>query len=129
MTQHASPGAATSRRTVTMAAAAFLAVAAPTHAQQASRPPQAQAWIDVATFSGMSLPAGVDGGAPSPMALLGGLFGGSGKNSFGRTQAGAAGRWVDVTLYARDNPQLEQDRKSTRLNSSHEWISRMPSSA
>ena len=23
----------------------------------------------------------------------------------------------------------EQDRKSTRLNSSHEWISRMPSSA
>ena len=25
--------------------------------------------------------------------------------------------------------QLETDRKSTRLNSSHEWISRMPSSA
>ena len=24
---------------------------------------------------------------------------------------------------------LETDRKSTRLNSSHEWISRMPSSA
>ena len=24
---------------------------------------------------------------------------------------------------------LNQDRKSTRLNSSHEWISRMPSSA
>ena len=24
---------------------------------------------------------------------------------------------------------VEQDRKSTRLNSSHEWISRMPSSA
>ena len=24
---------------------------------------------------------------------------------------------------------LDQDRKSTRLNSSHEWISRMPSSA
>ena len=24
---------------------------------------------------------------------------------------------------------IEQDRKSTRLNSSHEWISRMPSSA
>src|ERR1044071_9035778 len=25
--------------------------------------------------------------------------------------------------------QQDQDRKSTRLNSSHEWISRMPSSA
>src|ERR1044071_9822969 len=25
--------------------------------------------------------------------------------------------------------QFQQDRKSTRLNSSHEWISRMPSSA
>ena len=24
---------------------------------------------------------------------------------------------------------MERDRKSTRLNSSHEWISRMPSSA
>ena len=24
---------------------------------------------------------------------------------------------------------LDEDRKSTRLNSSHEWISRMPSSA
>ena len=27
------------------------------------------------------------------------------------------------------NPLLMVDRKSTRLNSSHEWISRMPSSA
>ena len=31
---------------------------------------------------------------------------------------------ADVTL-----PQFLEDRKSTRLNSSHEWISRMPSSA
>jgi trimethylamine--corrinoid protein Co-methyltransferase len=28
-----------------------------------------------------------------------------------------------------DGPMIEGDRKSTRLNSSHEWISRMPSSA
>ena len=28
-----------------------------------------------------------------------------------------------------DDAQPETDRKSTRLNSSHEWISRMPSSA
>ena len=26
-------------------------------------------------------------------------------------------------------PNVKKDRKSTRLNSSHEWISRMPSSA
>ena len=30
---------------------------------------------------------------------------------------------------ADKNEALEEDRKSTRLNSSHEWISRMPSSA
>ena len=28
-----------------------------------------------------------------------------------------------------DRTYIEPDRKSTRLNSSHEWISRMPSSA
>ena len=28
-----------------------------------------------------------------------------------------------------DLKQADKDRKSTRLNSSHEWISRMPSSA
>ena len=35
-----------------------------------------------------------------------------------------ANDFVNLTLAA---PEL--DRKSTRLNSSHEWISRMPSSA
>ena len=38
-----------------------------------------------------------------------------------RRAAGAARRWRQL--------QRRQDRKSTRLNSSHEWISRMPSSA
>ena len=33
-----------------------------------------------------------------------------------------------LTLLCRDLSELA-DRKSTRLNSSHEWISRMPSSA
>ena len=33
-------------------------------------------------------------------------------------------RWPTATL-----PYYKEDRKSTRLNSSHEWISRMPSSA
>ena len=32
-----------------------------------------------------------------------------------------------VVVFDRKEPTL--DRKSTRLNSSHEWISRMPSSA
>ena len=31
--------------------------------------------------------------------------------------------------YVPQEPQFDPDRKSTRLNSSHEWISRMPSSA
>ena len=32
-------------------------------------------------------------------------------------------------LMKLSNTGSEEDRKSTRLNSSHEWISRMPSSA
>ena len=31
--------------------------------------------------------------------------------------------------YDARNGIIDRDRKSTRLNSSHEWISRMPSSA
>ena len=34
-----------------------------------------------------------------------------------------------IILDEAQNATPEQDRKSTRLNSSHEWISRMPSSA
>ena len=34
-----------------------------------------------------------------------------------------------IALSMRSNPVIGPDRKSTRLNSSHEWISRMPSSA
>ena len=36
---------------------------------------------------------------------------------------------VDVVLGVMPAPVPWSDRKSTRLNSSHEWISRMPSSA
>ena len=45
------------------------------------------------------------------------------------------GECVSLTLAMRDSGEvldwrdLPGDRKSTRLNSSHEWISRMPSSA
>ncbi len=80
------------------------------------KPPQAQAWIDVATFSGMGMPmGGMSGAGANPMAALGGLFGGSGagaKNTFGQTQSAAAGRWVDVTLSTRNNPSLAEAQQA-----------------
>ena len=42
--------------------------------------------------------------------------------------AGKRAYWIASTLEP-DEAADERDRKSTRLNSSHEWISRMPSSA
>jgi len=76
---------------------------------QVVRPPLAQAWMDVATFTGMGLP-GMGGTGASPLAMIGSLFGGgqSGKNSFGMTQTGSAGRWVDVTLSTSRNPALSE---------------------
>lgn len=75
-----------------------------------AEPPQAQAWIDVATYSGFGMPGGMAGtGGGSPLSMLGGMFGGGGQtNQFGHTQTGSAGRWVDVTLYARANPTLAE---------------------
>lgn len=79
------------------------------------KPPQAQAWIDVATYSGMGMP-GMGAAGGNPMSALGGLFGGGGagaaKNSFGQTQTGAAGRWVDVTLMTRANPSLAEAQQA-----------------
>jgi len=85
--------------------------------QQVVKPPQAQAWIDLATFSGMGMPGGMGaGGGGNPMAALGGLFGGGSKrdeaNRFGQTQGMAAGRWMDVTLYSRANPKLAEAQQS-----------------
>ncbi len=80
------------------------------------KPPQAQAWIDVATFSGLGMPmGGMAGAAGGPMSALGGLFGGgsaSARNTFGQTQGGAPGRWVDVTLYSRNNPALAEAQQA-----------------
>ena len=39
------------------------------------------------------------------------------------------GKIEDLEVINGEGYQLTTDRKSTRLNSSHEWISRMPSSA
>ena len=60
------------------------------------------------------------GAAASPMAALAGLFGGGGtggaKNTFGNTQSAAmatsGGRWVDVTLFSRNNPALAEAQQS-----------------
>jgi hypothetical protein len=95
-----------------LTALAIAAVAA--HAQpQQVRPPQAQAWIDVATFSGFGMPGmtgGPGGPGGNPMAALGGMFGGGGqsRNAFGHTQTGQPGRWVDVTLSSRTTPSLAE---------------------
>jgi hypothetical protein len=97
-------------KTIALTTLAAVSLAASAQ-QQVVKPPQAQAWIDVATFSGMGMPAMGGPGGGNPMASLGGLFGGGGsggKVSFLMTQAGGAGRYVDVTLLSRRNPQLAE---------------------
>lgn len=95
------------------------AVAGAAHGQtdrstQVLKPPESQAWIDVATFAGMGMPGmgmqGMGGGGMNPMNMaMGAMTGGSqGRNVFGNTQTGAPGRWVDVTLATRRNPALKQ---------------------
>ncbi len=79
----------------------------PAQPRQVVKPPQAHAWIDVATFGGIGLPAG--GGMMS--ASLGSLFGGGGENAFGRTGTGQTGRWVDVTVSSRSQPHLAEARQ------------------
>ena len=102
------------RTALACATGATLLLTAPglAQAQANIKPPQAQAWIDVATFSGMGMPMG--GAAGNPMAALGNLFGGGGgaKNNFGNSQSGSAGRWVDVTLLGRNNPSLAEAQQA-----------------
>ena len=74
--------------------------------------PAAQAWIDVATFSGMGMPMGGMGGMGGALGgMFGGKLGGDG-NTFGNTQAMSAGRWVDVTVRARATPALDEARQA-----------------
>ena len=81
-----------------------------------SKPPVAQVWLDVATYSGMGGMGGMGGGM-NPMAMLGGAFGGGGKNTFGNTITGKAGSWLDVTLFTRNNPNLAEAIQSVPAGS------------
>jgi len=85
-------------------------------AAQEVAPPEAQAWIDIATFSGMGMPmGGMAAMGANPMGALGGMFGGKGStggNSFGNTRTMSAGRWVDVTVRARANPNLDEAQQA-----------------
>ncbi|MDP1733037.1 MAG: hypothetical protein Q8L44_01600 [Sulfuritalea sp.] len=101
---------------VTAAVFAVLLTIPPTVSAQSAAPPEAQAWIDIATFSGMGMPmGGMAGAGASPMSALGGMFGGKagvGSNSFGNTRSMSAGRWVDVTVRSRANPNLEEAQQA-----------------
>lgn len=110
-TQHG--GGAARAAALTLGGTALLCLAAPTLAQpkppqQVVKPPVAQAWIDVATFSGMGMP-GMGGGQGGVADMMRGMLGGRGaaeNNDFGRTRTGMSGRWLDVTLYTSLNPSL-----------------------
>jgi len=94
--------------TIACGAAEAQAGKAPT---QVVKPPVSQAWIDVATFAGFGMPMGGPGGGGGGMSMMGAMFGGGqggGKNTFGMTQTGSSGRWVDVTLHTSRNPSLAE---------------------
>jgi hypothetical protein len=93
-------------RLVTAAVVSILLNIPVVYAAQEVAAPEAQAWIDIATFSGMGMPMG-----GNPMGALGGMFGGKGSagaNTFGNTRTMSAGRWVDVTVRARANQSLDE---------------------
>ena len=81
-----------------------------------SKPPVAQAWLDVATYSGMGM-MGMAGGGNPMAAMLGGAFGGGNKNTFGNTMTGKGGSWLDVTLFTRNNPSLAEAIQSVPVGS------------
>jgi hypothetical protein len=108
------PAASAVRRSTLVAfavATACSVAAAQSPPKQVVKPPISQAWIDVATFSGLAMGGGMGPGGGGMMnQTLGALMGG-GKNAraeFGYTQTGTAGRWMDVTLYTSRNPNLAE---------------------
>jgi hypothetical protein len=97
------------------------------NAKPVDKPPVAQGWIDLATFSSPGMPGGMgammmggtggsgagQGGNPLS-ALMGGKNDG---NHFGNTQAGGSGRYMDVTLRTLRNPALTEALQTVPSNS------------
>lgn len=113
MTMTTTRAAMTAAVAATAMTTAAMAVAQTKSPQQVVKPPVAQAWIDVATFSGFGMPAG--GAGANPMAMAGSMFGGGGdqKNVFARTgEGGSAGAWVDVALFTSRNPGLMEAQQT-----------------
>lgn len=100
-------------RTITILSIATAAVLLPrpgageTVTKQVVKPPISQAWIDVATFSGMAMGAGMMNQTLGSL-LGGGGGGGNQQAEFGYTETGVAGRWMDVTLYTSRNTNLAE---------------------
>ena len=78
---------------------------------QKVKPPVSQAYLDLATFSG--------GMQVMPGGMLGSLFnkGDAGSNAFGQTQGQSQGRWMDVVLLTRNNPNLKTATQSVPAGS------------
>ena len=79
----------------------------------ADKPPVAQAWVDIATFTspgGMgAMMGGMMGGGGGGDTPLSALFGGKSKdNQFGHTRWGGSGSFLDVTLRTSRNPSLAE---------------------
>jgi hypothetical protein len=111
-------------------AGACLLVALPPHVlgQQATtpqrpadKPPIAQGWMDIATFSSPGMPGGMAGmmmggmggppgaGGAGNMSLSALMGGGKDQgNHFGQTKGGGAGSYLDVTLRTSRNPSLAE---------------------
>lgn len=109
---------AISRPSVVLTVAVTAALAAgpaatQTAPKQVHKPPIAQAWIYVATFSGMNV---VMGGGEKMSQTLSSLMGGAhgAKAEFGYTETGTAGR-MDVTLYTSRNTGLVEALQMCRL--------------
>lgn len=96
-----------SKKPFVLCIAALIACGSDAVEQQPSKPPVAQAWIDLSTVSGNMPNMGAMRGGPG--AMLGSMFGGKDSgNSFGNTRMmGGAGRWMDVTLMTHNNPSLQ----------------------
>lgn len=95
---------------------AAIASAQQAAARPADKPPVAQAWLDIATFSSPGMPGGMGammggmmgGGGVRDMPLSAMLGGKSQGNQFGHTRFGGSGSFLDVTLSTSRNPNLSE---------------------